>query len=353
MRFRSSGIARSPLRSPASTWATGTPASTPARAPAAVEFVSPMTTTQSGRSAAIAPRDRAAASARCQRCGGRGGRRARRGRARRRTPARARGPSAVPCGRRPPRSPASRSATESGADFTNCGPVADDREHLHSARSLVAWCPRPTGTWSPNRPVRSVEERPCAAASSPSGPCSCGPRSGCGPSGASARPDNSCSVSSRSGCSPHCSPSTTRRPEFRRCSWSPSRRAPRSSDRFSGGSTRIASRTCRRSFLRATGSCSSAAWASPTRSTQACSSSSPRSSCTGPRRAPGVGRRRTGSGDPAGQSAERRGERLRAVRRGRLTLIQLASRLRPSPSPPAGTSAPASGGRVVTSTPAP
>ena len=41
IRLRSSGIVRSPLRSPASTWATGTPASHAARAPASVEFVSP------------------------------------------------------------------------------------------------------------------------------------------------------------------------------------------------------------------------------------------------------------------------------------------------------------------------
>ena len=41
MRLRSSGIARSPLRSPASTCATGTPASAAARAPASVELVSP------------------------------------------------------------------------------------------------------------------------------------------------------------------------------------------------------------------------------------------------------------------------------------------------------------------------
>ena len=41
MRFSSSGISRSPLRSPASTCATGTPLSTPERAPASVEFVSP------------------------------------------------------------------------------------------------------------------------------------------------------------------------------------------------------------------------------------------------------------------------------------------------------------------------
>ena len=51
IRLRSSGIARSPLRSPASTCASGTPAALAARAPASVEFVSPYTSTQSGRSA--------------------------------------------------------------------------------------------------------------------------------------------------------------------------------------------------------------------------------------------------------------------------------------------------------------
>ncbi len=56
IRFRSSGIARSPLRRPASTWATGTPAAAPASAPASVEFVSPKTSVQSGcsRSSAAA-----------------------------------------------------------------------------------------------------------------------------------------------------------------------------------------------------------------------------------------------------------------------------------------------------------
>ena len=41
MRFVSSGIRRSKLRSPASTWATGIPAVTAASAPDSVEFVSP------------------------------------------------------------------------------------------------------------------------------------------------------------------------------------------------------------------------------------------------------------------------------------------------------------------------
>ena len=41
IRFRSSGMARSPLRRPASTCATGTAFAAPARPPAAVEFVSP------------------------------------------------------------------------------------------------------------------------------------------------------------------------------------------------------------------------------------------------------------------------------------------------------------------------
>ena len=52
IRFRSSGIERSNERSPASTCATGTwPA---ASAPASVEFVSPYTSTQSGRSRSTA-----------------------------------------------------------------------------------------------------------------------------------------------------------------------------------------------------------------------------------------------------------------------------------------------------------
>ena len=41
IRLRSSGMARSPLRRPASTWAIGTRVSTAACAPASVELVSP------------------------------------------------------------------------------------------------------------------------------------------------------------------------------------------------------------------------------------------------------------------------------------------------------------------------
>ncbi len=54
IRLCSSGIDRSPLRSPASTCATGTPASPAASVPARVEFVSPKTSVQSGRSCASA-----------------------------------------------------------------------------------------------------------------------------------------------------------------------------------------------------------------------------------------------------------------------------------------------------------
>ena len=54
IRLCSSGIDRSPLRRPASTCATGTPASPDASAPARVEFVSPKTSVQSGRSCASA-----------------------------------------------------------------------------------------------------------------------------------------------------------------------------------------------------------------------------------------------------------------------------------------------------------
>ncbi len=53
---RSSGIDRSPLRSPASTCAIGTPAAAAARAPARVEFVSPRTRTSPGRSASMTAR---------------------------------------------------------------------------------------------------------------------------------------------------------------------------------------------------------------------------------------------------------------------------------------------------------
>ena len=52
IRFRSSGIDRSPLRRPASTCATGTAPA--ASAPASVEFVSPYTSTQSGSSRSTA-----------------------------------------------------------------------------------------------------------------------------------------------------------------------------------------------------------------------------------------------------------------------------------------------------------
>ena len=104
IRFRSSGIDRSKLRRPASTCATGT-SPTAARAPATVVFVSPSTTTQSGRSL----RDRRANRRRHRlpgrRCAGRAGTEARAGRARRRRPATARRPSAARCARRPRRSP--------------------------------------------------------------------------------------------------------------------------------------------------------------------------------------------------------------------------------------------------------
>ena len=49
MRLISSGMVRSPLRSPASTWASGMPSFTAVRAAASVELTSPTTTTQSGR----------------------------------------------------------------------------------------------------------------------------------------------------------------------------------------------------------------------------------------------------------------------------------------------------------------
>ena len=103
---------RSKLRRPASTWATGTSPHA-ARAPATVEFVSPSTTTQSGRSA----RDRrgsAPSSPPGRRCAGRAGTRARAGRARRRRPATSPGPSAAPCGGRSRRSPR-RAARARGA----------------------------------------------------------------------------------------------------------------------------------------------------------------------------------------------------------------------------------------------
>jgi len=45
----SSGMERSPLLKPASTWATGIPSFAAASAPPSVEFVSPWTTTQLGR----------------------------------------------------------------------------------------------------------------------------------------------------------------------------------------------------------------------------------------------------------------------------------------------------------------
>ena len=54
IRLRSSGIARSPLRRPASTWATRVAPA--ASAPASVEFVSPYTSTQPGCSASTASR---------------------------------------------------------------------------------------------------------------------------------------------------------------------------------------------------------------------------------------------------------------------------------------------------------
>ena len=50
-RLSSSGIRRSKLRRPASTWATGMPSLAAPSAPASVEFVSPYTSTASGRSA--------------------------------------------------------------------------------------------------------------------------------------------------------------------------------------------------------------------------------------------------------------------------------------------------------------
>ena len=51
IRLTSSGMARSKLRRPASTWATGMCSLTAVRAQARVELTSPTTTTRSGRSA--------------------------------------------------------------------------------------------------------------------------------------------------------------------------------------------------------------------------------------------------------------------------------------------------------------
>ena len=133
-RLRSSGIERSPLRSPASTCATGTPGATAARAPASGRVrvavdEHPVRAARARSPSAIAGphRLRIGACGRLEPV-----RRARGARARRRRPARAPGPSAGPVwsddlvDRRP-----SRSATETRRGLDELRPVADDGEDPH------------------------------------------------------------------------------------------------------------------------------------------------------------------------------------------------------------------------------
>jgi hypothetical protein len=68
MRLISSGIVRSPLRRPASTWATRIPSLLATSAAAAVEFTSPYTTTQFGRSASRTGSIRSMMRAVCTAC---------------------------------------------------------------------------------------------------------------------------------------------------------------------------------------------------------------------------------------------------------------------------------------------
>ena len=102
IRFRSSGIVRSKLRRPASTCATGT-SSPAACAPASVVFVSPSTTTQSGRSRSITSRIARRHRSRVSGAQVEPVLRLRQ-RARRRTPATSTRPSAGRCAARPRRS---------------------------------------------------------------------------------------------------------------------------------------------------------------------------------------------------------------------------------------------------------
>ncbi len=141
-RFRSSGIDQSPLRRPASTCATGIPASSAASAPASVEFVSPYTSAQSGRSAssaaAIPGRIRSASAVcRSSRYAGSG------------SPSSSKKTSdssrsqCWPVCSVTSSMPASRSATASGPDLMNCGRLPTTERTFTSAR--LQWPPVPSG----------------------------------------------------------------------------------------------------------------------------------------------------------------------------------------------------------------
>ena len=120
-RVRSSGIVQSPLRSPASTWASGV--SLAAAAPGA-GAASSWCRRRQASSRATPPRAHGrfpAPSPLLGPCAGRVGRRARQVRARRRRSATARGRSAARCAGRPRRSRAPRSAADTAADLMNWG----------------------------------------------------------------------------------------------------------------------------------------------------------------------------------------------------------------------------------------
>ena len=120
IRARSSGIDRSPLRRPASTCASATPAATAARAPASVEFVSPRTSTTSGVSAAstaaIGGVSRSTSAVRrSSRCAGSSSESSSM------KTCDSSSSQCCPVWTTTSSIPASRSATESGAALTNCG----------------------------------------------------------------------------------------------------------------------------------------------------------------------------------------------------------------------------------------
>ena len=119
IRFRSSGIDRSKLRRPASTWAIGDVARGLRAGEGRVRVaVDEHPVGLLGLDRRADPRHHRRGVGAAQR---RAGSAARRGRARRRRPATARGRSAGRCGATTSSIPASRSAADSGADLMNCG----------------------------------------------------------------------------------------------------------------------------------------------------------------------------------------------------------------------------------------
>ena len=177
IRLCSSGIDRSPLRSPASTCATGTPASPAASRARRASSWCRRRRASSRAAPARAPRRSRAASSRRRRCAGRAGSAAPAARAPRRRRRRGRDPSAGRCGGPTSSIPASRSAALTGPGLDELRTVADDGEDLHGREATMA---------APFGPLAQLVEQgtlnPKVAGSIPARPMSRSPAS---PSGLS------------------------------------------------------------------------------------------------------------------------------------------------------------------------